>query len=148
MGAKPPCCPQGLGWYRAIARSQPSCLYFALLLAAGYGSRSHYGHQSGFGAPGNLDSVPLCLGMSQGSCRHSRHGAGNLHKSKSSFCWKMSEHFHTRTSVWSSELPSWLELRKVTQKSANFSQVVIMGVSGASVISKLATIHFTSLSMY
>ena len=24
VGAKPPCCPQGLGWYRAIARSQPS----------------------------------------------------------------------------------------------------------------------------
>ena len=57
-----------------------------LLLAAGYGSRSRYGHQSGFGARGNLDSVPLCLGMSQGSSRHSRHGAGNLHKSKSSFC--------------------------------------------------------------
>ena len=28
VGAKPPCCPQGLGWYRAIARSQPSILYF------------------------------------------------------------------------------------------------------------------------
>ena len=28
MGAKPPCCPQGLGWYRAIARSQPSIIYF------------------------------------------------------------------------------------------------------------------------
>ena len=25
VGAKPPCSPQGLGWYRAIARSQPSC---------------------------------------------------------------------------------------------------------------------------
>ena len=24
VGAKPPCCPQGLGWYRAIARFQPS----------------------------------------------------------------------------------------------------------------------------
>ena len=24
VGAKPPCSPQGLGWYRAIARSQPS----------------------------------------------------------------------------------------------------------------------------
>ena len=27
MGAKPPCCPQGLGWYRAIARFQPSIIY-------------------------------------------------------------------------------------------------------------------------
>ena len=30
MGAKPPCCPQGLGcWYRAIARYQPSSIYSA-----------------------------------------------------------------------------------------------------------------------
>ena len=29
-GGKPPCCPQGLGWYRAIARSQPSFLYFKI----------------------------------------------------------------------------------------------------------------------
>ena len=28
VGAKPPCCSQGLGWYRAIARSQPSLSYF------------------------------------------------------------------------------------------------------------------------
>ena len=28
VGAKPLCCPQGLGWYRAIARSQPSLPYF------------------------------------------------------------------------------------------------------------------------
>ena len=25
---KPPCCPQGLGWYRAIARFQPSVSYY------------------------------------------------------------------------------------------------------------------------
>ena len=31
MGAKPPCCPQGLGWYRAIARFQPSIKYCAIL---------------------------------------------------------------------------------------------------------------------
>ena len=30
MGAKPPCCPQGLGCYRAIARSQPSIIYSIL----------------------------------------------------------------------------------------------------------------------
>ena len=28
MGAKPPSCPQGLGCYRAIERSQPSAIYF------------------------------------------------------------------------------------------------------------------------
>ena len=28
VGAKPPCCPQGLGWYWAIARSQPSIIIF------------------------------------------------------------------------------------------------------------------------
>ena len=27
VGLKTPCCPQGLGWYRAIARSQPSIKY-------------------------------------------------------------------------------------------------------------------------
>ena len=27
-GGEAPCCPQGLGWYRAIARSQPSSVYF------------------------------------------------------------------------------------------------------------------------
>ena len=32
VGAKPPCCPQGLGCYRAIARSQPSNSYFAICL--------------------------------------------------------------------------------------------------------------------
>ena len=29
-GAKPLCCPQGLGWYRAIARSQPSIQYIII----------------------------------------------------------------------------------------------------------------------
>ena len=30
VGAKPPSCPQGLCWYRAIERSQPSVRYFPL----------------------------------------------------------------------------------------------------------------------
>ena len=28
LGVKPPCCLQGLGWYRAIARFQPSAMIF------------------------------------------------------------------------------------------------------------------------
>ena len=29
----PPCCPQGLGWYRAIARSQPSATYWYVTIS-------------------------------------------------------------------------------------------------------------------
>ena len=32
VGVKPPCCPQGLGWYRALARSQPSISLFLYTL--------------------------------------------------------------------------------------------------------------------
>ena len=31
MGAKAPCCPQGLGWYQLIARSQPSLVVYKFI---------------------------------------------------------------------------------------------------------------------
>ena len=84
MGAKPPCCPQGLGWYRAIARYQPSISI--LSTSSECPDRGKYQERKEFLIDPNKYQTcqkfwvsRLLVRMMDGRCRHQtegRHGAG------------------------------------------------------------------------
>ena len=82
VGAKPLCCPQGLGWYRAIARSQPSNGYLQGFLAY----RDRY---LSFSATRFLSILISMASVARHLCPH--HQCFLSEQIANNFCWLSGE---------------------------------------------------------